>query len=138
MEKLNSIRIETAIEQHFSGTGGIYTQMNILSRRKMGLREWRKLCHSDAHRTPEMDTDPDSMASEKRASRTPHLKKRRRLDHKKKSKSSLTATENEDPLIPLQPFPSSPEYYKELERAYWKNTGFGAPLYGADMYRSNF
>lgn len=61
------------------------------------------------------------------------------------------ATENENPLdaaaappasaiftneemYPDAPFPSSPEYYAILEKAYWKNLTFHSPIYGADMY----
>jgi hypothetical protein len=121
--------------------GGIYRQMNVVAKRKMTLFEWKKLAHSAEHATPTLsDGVVDSTVRP--------AKRRKKSDDegdgenvangsKRRSADDSTEWQTRDELMPDSKFPSDIAYFKELERAYWKNLTFIAPLYGADVYAIN-
>ncbi|KAI3647770.1 hypothetical protein MP228_007991 [Amoeboaphelidium protococcarum] len=158
--RLESISFTTAIRQHFSGSSGVYTCANVLHRKKLTLRDWKKLSQSELHRTPTYvpkiaDFNDGRVNAERLV-----LKKRRIMDEDSQlqsitsSKSSLSSSSSFTTtieLINIKPqvdqssdsnslmsssFPDDPAYYEELEAAYWRNITQVGPYYGADIQGS--
>jgi hypothetical protein len=143
------IRLDTAIKQRFTGTGGVFTQMNMSCRKRLSLADWKALCESDKHRPPQLDLSGQSTRVDVRNS-----KRQRRSESHDESASFSSSThapgeayDEQEPAIAVDEahqltsnlipdrgqFPDSPEYLKELERNYWKNLTFMEPWYGADI-----
>ncbi|KAG5646780.1 hypothetical protein DXG03_002156 [Asterophora parasitica] len=51
-EQLANVKIQTPIEQHMLGRGGLFRQENMEKRKLMSVREWAELCAKDEFRAP--------------------------------------------------------------------------------------
>ena len=121
--QLVDIKIRSAIEQVFHGSRGVYTQMNVTKSKKYSVLDWKQLCDAPQHRLP-----------------TGRAQKR---PHDEEGTKDVVGNEDDEleqlaAVITSQKdkFPSSynyPDFYSDVERAYWKNITFMPALYGADL-----
>lgn len=150
----DSIRLDSAIKQHFTGTGGTFTQLNMGCRKRLSLADWKAMCESEKHRPPSFGTASGRRQESSRTVKRMRVESTGKLDDCSPevcAPAVTTATENHDAvdldvsptsekeripsdLIPSKGyFPDSPDYINELERSYWKNLTFIEPWYGADI-----
>lgn len=161
--QVKDIRVQSAIEQNFAGSGGAFRQMNLEKHRSYTLPQWRKICDSMEHQppakrgeargvggrkqqqpkqqiqhpvTPPATTDSDSGSPEPQSN--PKSKK-------EKSKGRSRAKDTCDDMEPADfdyRIDDNDQYTaercQELERSYWKSLTFNNPMYGADLPGSLF
>ncbi|ORY73882.1 JmjC domain, hydroxylase-domain-containing protein [Protomyces lactucae-debilis] len=166
-DKVKDIRVKSAIEQQFAGTGGAFRQMNLEKQRSYNLQQWRKICDSLEHQppakrgkvratgglrsttaaavaterlaTPPLSTDSDSEpdASVERPRSATKQQHKKGPSPAKKEKRIVNEEEDFDYRID-----DNDQYTtkrcEELERAYWKSLTFNNPMYGADLPGSLF
>ncbi|KAI8372752.1 JmjC domain, hydroxylase-domain-containing protein [Radiomyces spectabilis] len=147
---LSHIRVRNPIIQHIIGTQGIYTQTNVEKRRPFTLEQWCTLCNGDEHGAPDLGIDrtlkkPVSGHRKQKSStqwrqEIQEIRKRKRQQAADELALARSDTPTPFPGTPRCTNPNryTPDYCKDLERAYWRNLTFNQPMYGADMTGSLF
>ncbi|CCG80525.1 putative Jumonji family transcription factor [Taphrina deformans PYCC 5710] len=161
-DKVKDIKVQSAIEQNFAGSGGAFRQMNLEKNRSYSLPAWRKICDSSEHQppakrgearrvggrktqqtrrkieppvTPPPTTDSSASSPEPGESKTPGNSLEKPLRPKDRTKGHDINDFNYRIDDNDQ---YTPERCQELEKAYWKSLTFNNPMYGADLPGSLF
>lgn len=137
MELLRRVRIKNPIQQHVTGSKGVFMISNVEKNKTYNMIQWKDLSYD--YRVPD---DPSSLKSSDGAS---VLQQRRRSSSNIKLKnceSSFTKDDFEKFMTEYNV--DHMEQYEDLERLkflesyYWKTLNFTTPLYGADTLGSIF
>lgn len=147
-EKVKDVRVRSAIEQNFAGSGGAFKQMNIEKQRSYNLVQWRKICDSSEHQPPARRGEVRQLGGGvARASLVADSRKAAR-ERPKRSSTGADAQAREgckksDDFADFDYRIYDNDKYtaercQELEKAYWKSLTYNQPMYGADLPGSLF
>lgn len=140
-ELLRDVRIRNPIQQHVSGSKGVYMISNVEKNKTYNMIQWKDLSYD--FRVPD---DPSSLKnkSEESIQDNERSQQRRRSSSGIKLKNCDSATEEdfqnfmkEYNAENIRDFDDE-ERLKFLESYYWKTLNFTTPLYGADSSGSIF
>lgn len=138
---LREVRIRNPIQQHVSGSKGVYMISNVEKNKTYNMIQWKDLSYD--FRVPD---DPSSLKnkSEESIQDNERSQQRRRSSSGIKLKNCDSATEEdfqnfmkEYNAENIRDFDDE-ERLKFLESYYWKTLNFTTPLYGADSSGSIF
>ena len=143
-DKVKEIRVRSAIEQNFAGSGGAFKQMNIEKQRSYNLVQWRKICDSSEHQPPAKRGEVRQMGgartkAELEGEDTPP----RRREKRPTTGTSASAGDKPDEFDGFDYRIHDNDKYtvercQELEKSYWKSLTYNQPMYGADLPGSLF
>lgn len=133
VELLKRVRIKNPIQQHVTGSKGVFMISNVEKNKTYNLIQWKDLSYD--YRVPD---DPSSLKSVDTA------QQRRRSSSSIKLRNCESSTEGdfekfmEEYNVDHGEQYTDPERLKFLESYYWKTLNFTTPLYGADTPGSIF
>ncbi|KAI9031576.1 JmjC domain, hydroxylase-domain-containing protein [Phycomyces nitens] len=159
-QTLGLLRVKNPIAQYILGSKGCYSQTNVENNRFYTLPQWSSFCQEDVHRPPLVSQTGErqrkmvfshvkktgTCSSNILNAKQSAFKRKNILELKRQHKQTLAnekrlANSHTPHLLDPSELPRaqhSTEYYKEIERIYWRNLTFMAPYYGADIHGSLF
>ncbi|KAL3233498.1 Transcriptional activator/repressor GIS1 [Nakaseomyces bracarensis] len=138
VELLSGVRIKNPIQQHVTGSKGVFMISNVEKNKTYNMIQWKDLSYD--YRVPD---DPSSLKSSDVSVGVMQQRRRSSSNIKLKNcESSFTASDFEKFLseynVDNMEQYEDPERLKFLESYYWKTLNFTTPLYGADTPGSIF
>lgn len=161
VETLKNIRIKTPIQQHISGSKGVFVVQNVEKPKSYNIIQWKHLSSDyrlpEGRHSPRTSTPPESGMSEKKSPTEEDKVRGITSTNGNTNSDKFFATSNKVrskslDSFTLEDFESFREHFncdfldqfndeerlEFLESYYWKTLNFTAPMYGADSLGSLF
>ncbi|KAK9470222.1 DNA damage-responsive transcriptional repressor RPH1 [Dipodascopsis tothii] len=154
-QKVRNLKIQRPIEQHISGSGGVFYQANIEKSRTYNLQQWRRVTDQSSNQPParrgELRKGAQGEPQTRNRRKSTHVNTYEGVQDSHESESGVKTDDQRSnkrkrPKIEIDDsfdyrFDSS-EFTRnrcsELEKIYWKTITYNSPMYGADMLGSLF